>query len=277
MLVHKSRFERSVYSPTSRKFPLLKGSLLLALFGALLFTPHVGHATPPDEIQNQYRLTWSDEFNGTKLDTEKWVYRTDSKMWSTQKPENVTVADGKLQLNVKKESAGDKNYTGAGIISKKTFKYGYYEARFKVPAGAGWHTSFWLQKHDGSGGTGSKEAVQELDICENDSVGPKGYGINVHQWNPQPHKSFGHKYVTTPDLSAEFHVWGCEFKPETVKFYFDGKLVQTVDATAFPHGEMHIWLTTIASSLGGTKAVDDSKLPSAAEYDYVRYYAYSPK
>ncbi|WP_395089671.1 GDSL-type esterase/lipase family protein [Armatimonas sp.] len=40
-------------------------------------------------------------------------YRTDSKHWSTQKPENVTVKDGFLWLELKKEDAGDKHYTGA--------------------------------------------------------------------------------------------------------------------------------------------------------------------
>ena len=219
-----------------------------------------------------YKLVWSDEFDGAELDTQKWDYRTDSKMWSTQKPENVKVADGKLVLGVKKEKAGGKEYTGAGVISKRTFKYGYYEARFKVPPGAGWHTSFWMQKHDGKGGTNPADAVQELDVCENDSVNLKKYGVNTHQWNPKPHKTFGGKGISTPDLSADFHVWGCEFTGKEVKYFFDGKVVQTVDATKFPHGDQNIWLTTIATSLGGTKAVDESKLPAAAQYDYVRYY-----
>lgn len=219
-----------------------------------------------------YKLVWADEFDGKKLDTAQWNYRTDSKHWSTQKPENVAIADGKLRLEVKKEKAGGKEYTGAGVISKQAFKYGYYEAKFKVPPGAGWHTSFWMMRHDGKGGTDPKEARQELDVCENDSVKLTSYGVNTHKWSPPPHTGFGHKNVKTPDLSADFHVWGCEFTPETVKYFFDGKEVQTVDATKFPHGDLQIWLTTIASQLGGAKKVDDSKLPAAAEYDYVRFY-----
>ena len=82
----------------------------------------------------------------------------------------------------------------------------------------------------------------------------------------------GGKTVKTPDLSGDFHVYGCEFTPEKVKYFFDGKLVQTVDVSKFQHSEQNIWLTTIASNLGGTKAVDDTKLPAAAEYDYVRFY-----
>ena len=219
-----------------------------------------------------YQLVWSDEFNAGELDRSKWDFRTDSKMWSTQVPQNAYLRNGKLILAVKKQEAGGKHYTGAGVISKRAFKYGYYESRFKVPPGAGWHTSFWMMKHNGQGGTGPTASAQELDVCENDSVKLTNYGVNVHKWNPAPHVSMGHKGVPTPDLSKDFHTFGCEFTPAQVKYYFDGKLVQTVAVTNFAHSDQHIWLTTIASNLGGTKAVDDTKLPAGAEYDYVRYY-----
>ena len=235
---------------------------------ALLFVQVASHAAPPPG----YELAWSDEFDGSALATNKWDYRTDSKHWSTQKPENVSVAGGTLRLAVKKEKSGDKDYTGAGVITQQAFKYGYYESRFKVPPGAGWHSSFWMMRHNGKGGTGPEVSAQELDACENDSISLTNYGVNVHKWNPQPHVSMGGKSVKTPDLSADFHVFGCEFTPETVKYFFEGKLVQTVAVTNFPHSDQHIWLTTIASFLGKTKAVDDSKLPAAAEYDYVRFY-----
>jgi len=246
--------------------------LILATLTFMLATCEGQSNSPGTTPLPGYRLVWADEFNEGKLDTNKWDYRTDSKMWSTQKPENVFVRDGKLILAVKKEDAGGKHYTGAGIISKRAFKYGYYESRFKVPPGAGWHTSFWMMKHNGQGGTGPTASAQELDVCENDSVNLTNYGVNVHKWNPQPHVAMGGKRIKTPDLSADFHTFACEFTPETVKYYFEGKLVQTVAVTNFAHSDQHIWLTTIASNLGKTKAVGDAKLPAAAEYDYVRFY-----
>ncbi len=246
-------------------------AILLAVFGTTTAnfaqTNQTISLPPPG-----YQLVWADEFNGTALDTNKWTYRTDSKMWSTQLPANISVGDGNLRLAVKQQDAGGKHYTGAGVISRQAFKYGYYEARFKVPPGAGWHTSFWMMKHNGQGGTGPTASAQELDVCENDSVKLTNYGVNVHKWNPQPHVAMGHRAVRTPDLAADFHWYGCEFTPETVKYFFDGKLVQTVAVTNFAHSDQHIWLTTIASNLGGTRAVDDTKLPAAAVYDYVRFY-----
>ena len=247
----------------------------LSLLLAAAILPALSTAAEPASSSlpvKGYRLAWSDEFDGTLLDTGKWDYRTDSKMWSTQKPENVSVSHGLLRIAVQKAESSRMHYSGGGVISKSSFLHGYYEARFKVPPGGGWHTSFWMMKHDGKGGTGPSETRQELDVCENDSVNPLSYGVNVHRWNPKPHLSIGHKTILSPDLSADFHTFGCEFTPEQVTYFLDGKVVQTIPATEFPHGEQNIWLTSIASWLGKTKAVDDARLPTTAEFDYVRFY-----
>src|SRR5207245_163122 len=76
-----------------------------------------------------YKLTWSDDFNGEKLDQTKWEYRTDSKLLSTQTPSNVTVNGGYLTIALRKEEVSGKAYSGGGVISRKAFRYGYYEAR----------------------------------------------------------------------------------------------------------------------------------------------------
>lgn len=239
--------------------PLLAGCL--AVFAGVAQTPPLPG----------YHLVWSDDFNGRALDTNKWSYRTDSKHWSTQKPENVSLGDGRLRIALKRETARTKDYTGGGVISRQTFRYGYYEARFKVPPGAGWHTSFWMIRHDGSGGTRTNAARQEIDVCENDSKNLRQYEASFHQWWPL-HKGLGHKVAGLPDLSDYFHVFGCEFTPTTARYYFEGELKHTVDISAIPQNDQNIWLTVIASQLGGTKAVDDTKLPAVAEFDWVRFY-----
>jgi beta-glucanase (GH16 family) len=160
------------------------------------------------------------------------------------------------------------NYTAGGIISKRLFRFGYYESSFKVPPGAGWHTSFWLMRVADN----SPEPRQEIDICENDSVKLTDYGINQHQWAPLPALTRGGKHVKTPDLSAALHLWGCEYTAERIQYYFDGNLVHSFDATQIRHGDVSVWLTMVAANLGGTKAVDDKALPAYAEFDYVRVY-----
>ncbi|XHR28362.1 MAG: family 16 glycosylhydrolase [Chthoniobacteraceae bacterium] len=221
----------------------------------------------PEIAQAGYRLAWADEFSGDKLDVTKWAYRTDSKRASTQRPENVALRGGILRLELKKEAANGKPYTGAGVISKPAFKYGYYEARMKIPAGSGWHTSFWMQKHDNSGGTSPGATCQEIDVCENDSAKPWVYTVNLHQWI-SPHIQYGLKPVKAPDLSKDFHTFGCEFTPKTIRYFLDGAWVQTIDATWLKHGDQNIWLT----SIGNKDGMDESKLPAAAEVDYVRFF-----
>ena len=216
-------------------------------------------------------LVFEDNFDSTALNTKVWDYRTDTRFWSKQVPENVTVANGYLYLNVKQQNIGTTQYTGAGVITKKGYKYGYYESRFKIPPGKGWHTSFWMMYKTPSTGIPYSKLYQEIDICENDSKSQTSYSTNLHNYSPV-HTSFGGKSVSTPNLSSDFHVWGCEFTPMAVNFFFEGKLVRTLDATLQPHGDASIWLTTIAAPLGNTDTVDVAKLPSAAVYDYVRFY-----
>ncbi len=238
---------------THRLLPLL--AVALACFAA-----------PPPS----YQLTWADEFDSTALDTAKWDYRTDSKHWSTQLPANVVLRDGNLILLLKKERAGGMEYTGAGVISKQAFGFGYYETRFRINAGKGWHSSFWMMRHDGQGGTATGIAALEFDVIENDSINLNSYGINTHKWLGQ-HVSYGHKNVTTPPLS-DFHVYGCEYTPTHVKYFFDGVLQQTVDISQRAKGGENIWLTSIASYLGKTDKVDDSRLPGEVIFEYVRFY-----
>lgn len=232
-----------------------------------------GHSKPAAPLPG-YELMWSDEFDAGVLDAAKWGYRTDSKHLSTQKPENVSVKDGLLRLTLKKETAGGKQYTGAGIISKSTFKYGYFEARLKMPVGAGWHTSFWLMKHDGSGTTDSQDAAQGIVVAQNESIDHLSYAVKLEKYQ-EPVASYGFLRMLGPDLTADFHVFGCEFTPEAAKFFLDGKLVQSVDASHLAHSEQNLWITSIASHMGNTPKVDDSALPQEALCDYVRVFVKS--
>ncbi len=243
-------------------------------FIALTFVSALSCNAQKDTVRlngQTYELKFMDGFDGASLDESKWDYRTDSKHWSTQQEGNIAIANGHLQIHLKKETAGGKEYTGGGIISKALFGYGYYEAAMKVPKGAGWHTSFWLMRHSGSGGTDPDSTAIEIDIVENDSKDSSIYFSNVHRWE-QGHINLGRQRVSAPLISESFQVVACEYTPEMARFYLNGRQVSEIIIKDLPQGKMHIWLTSIASQLGGTKAVDDSSLPSSATFDYVKYY-----
>lgn len=245
-----------------------------------------------------YKLAWSDEFDARALDTGKWHYRTGERLLSVQKPENVSVENGLLRLALKKEDAGKLHYTAGGVISRKTFTYGYFEARLRCPKSAGWHTAFWTMQYvppadksktggpdfaqQVASGSGAVKA-QEIDICEQDSVNNRSYSAGVIDWSGKSGKrsvNVGRKYFRAPrepvpDFSADFHVFACEFTPTQVKFFLDGKLTHQADATTFPHGPQNVWLTCVGALWGDPvkpKAIDDTALPAYADFDWVRVY-----
>ena len=186
-----------------------------------------------------YQLVFEDEFNGDQIDTQKWGFRTDSKLLSTQQRENISVKGGNLEIALRKETVKGKSYTAGGVISKKTFVYGYYEARFKTPPVEGWHTAFWSMKHSFPDQP-KRQALLELDCCEQDGGDPNFFSFGIINQRPDPKKRQswnGGRWVIedAPDTSAKFHVWACEFTPDTTRFYFDGRLTKDLSSAGFSH------------------------------------------
>jgi beta-glucanase (GH16 family) len=225
-----------------------------------------------------YQLVFSDEFNGDSLDTNRWGYRLGDKLLSAQEQGNVSVENGNLEIALRKESVRGKAYTGGGVISRQKFVYGYYEARFKTPPAEGWHTAFWAMRHR-FGDTSAPLPLLELDFCEQDGGDPHYFSfgiINQSRYDQKKNRrswNAGRWVIEdAPDTSADFHVWGCEFTPETIRFYFDGRLTKELSSAGFPHDEMNVWFSVIASTLKGDRFVDESKLPNAVYCDYIRVY-----
>jgi beta-glucanase (GH16 family) len=228
---------------------------------------------------NGYELVFEDEFNGETIDTQKWGFRLDSKMLSTQKPENISVKDGNLEIALRKESVRGKDYTGGGVISFQRFVYGYYEARFKTPPVEGWHTAFWAMRKSFPDQPRGPSALLELDFCEQDGGDPHFFSFGVinqsryHQKKNRQSWNAGRWVIeNAPDTSASFNVWACEFTPKVTRFYFNGQLTKELSSSGFPHDEMNVWLSVIASTLKGDRWVDDTKLPNAVLCDYIRVY-----
>lgn len=246
----------------------MKRSLLFLSAVLLAMMACVASAQIPVSLRDQYKLVWSDDFTGTTLDTAKWKYRTGKRLLSIQRPENVSVKDGNLVISLQMNA--DHTYTAGGVISRAPFRYGYFEARVKVLAASGWHSSFWMMR-DASPGSGPDAATIELDAMENRSIDLHSYAATVHRWTP-PHRASPSFQVKTPDLSKDFHVIGCEYAPDVIRFFFDGKLVDTVPWAGEPQGEVNVWLTSVAEAMGPRHDVDDSGLPGEMLVDWVRVY-----
>lgn len=96
-------------------------------------------------------LLWSTEFDSADDIDREWNQETGGGGWGnneaqfyTNDKRNVEVNNGELKIVSKHESFEGKQYTSARLISKKKFKYGFFEIRAKVPTGRGIWPGFWL-------------------------------------------------------------------------------------------------------------------------------------
>lgn len=249
---------------------------------ALLSTANAESATKLGEVAVTpagpgYVLVFADEFNGRKVNTALWNYREDRKLLSAQRLQNVSEGNGVLSIALRKQTDGMFAYTGGGIISKRAFRYGYFEVRARTAACTGWHSAFWAMAADPRN-TYNAARRTEIDQLEIDSGDPRHISQGVIAWQPAGASSaseykevdIGRKVSTLAfDTSAGWHTYGFAWDEQSVRFFVDGRLT---DTAAYParenvHDALNLWLTAIA-----TRKVDDSCLPDRAQFDYVRYY-----
>ena len=238
-----------------------------------------------------YKLVWSDEFNGTKLDTDTWVYemgyvRNNEPQAYTNRKDNVEVANGYLRLSatvkVSNVSGEAKYYSGSVNTSgKKSFKYGVIEMRAKLPSSksnpvAAW-PAFWMM------GTRSYwPACGETDILEMYGQNYKKYEANVH-WADE---SGNHVHLWTTDgklptyyhyedLGDTWHTYGVEWTEEYMRFYCDNITLGTIDITGKDQTELHysnFILLNLALQPGSISKAKTTDFPVDYLIDYVRVY-----
>ena len=194
-----------------------------------------------------FKLEWSDEFDGTTLDTTKWAYRVDNKHRSIQLTENVRLENGRLVLNLRqlKEPIGGKLASGAGIVSKRQFRYGYYEVRARLGLGKdtdndglvdeGWHHSFWAMAAivDSSEVSTTFPDIRrtEIDCFENasDHTNTDESGLNKFTQHIIVWQEDGNEWGRLPEPPSDiteienfdalkWHTYGFEWNEEVVRF-----------------------------------------------------------
>ncbi|MBI5832392.1 MAG: glycoside hydrolase family 16 protein [Armatimonadetes bacterium] len=143
-----------------------------------------------------WKLVWSDEFDGTRLDGTKWGtgYRFVDVINNELQgyvPENVVVRDGLCTIRVEKRECLNTDQYGhtrqkqafaSGAITtyeKFAQKYGYFEARVKMSSGAGTWPAFWLLPDRGA-------AVTKLDdrVGTGERAGGFGSEIDIFEFQP---------------------------------------------------------------------------------------------
>lgn len=226
----------------------------------------------PENILKNYTLTWSDDFDGTTIDSLKWSYRAIGKrFFGTVHEENVYLnGKGKLIIEVSKK---DTVYQIGQIATHDKFltKFGYFECRAKMNNEQGPHVAFWLQSplvHEEK--NNPKEYGTEIDIFEyHTKEGSEFVHHNLH-WDGYGanHKQAG-TIVKVDNVDKGYHTFGLEWTEDEYIFYVDGaETWRTTEAVS--HIPEYIILSAELTGFGGD--FKNSKFPDKVLFDYVKVY-----
>lgn len=238
----------------------------------------VSNTVPTNSTTTSYQLAWSDEFDGTSVNTANWNFETGGGGWGNNEKQyyqaaNAAVTNGTLIITAKKQRVKANNYTSARITTKakQQFLYGKMEARIKVPLVQGLWPAFWMLGANID--AVSWPACGETDIMEHINTENKVYGT-LH-WNNNGYASYGGNTITTP---AEYHIYSVEWDTAAIRWYVDGvqfheaNILNNINSTEEFHKPFFLILNMAVGGNWPGQVIDDSKLPASMFVDYVRVY-----
>jgi beta-glucanase (GH16 family) len=184
-------------------------------------------------------LVWSDEFNGTSVDTNKWEFMIGDGSayglwgWGNNelqyyRSQNATVANGELTITAKQESFGGKQYTSARLrtLNKGDWTYGRIEMRAKLPVGQGMWPAFWMLPSNSP--YGGWAAGGEIDIMETVGHLPEQIHGTIHYGGEWPdNTSSGASTNLAPGTATDWHEYAIEWQAGIIRWYVDGQLHST--------------------------------------------------
>lgn len=245
-----------------------------------------------------YELVWSDEFDGTQLDSSSWETQTgtgtayglpagwgnNELQYYTNFANNVSVSNGTLKITARQESFGGQPYTSARIRTKgmHEFLYGRIEGRMIIPSTSGVWPAFWmLPTNSPYGGWASSG---EIDVMESVNNADSMHGT-IHYGSDWPNNQLnGGSFNNGTDFSAGFHVFSVEWEPDQIRWYIDGQQYHSVNSnqwfsSAAPgnerapfDSEFHILLNIAVGGNWPGNPNGSASYPQTMEVDYVRVY-----
>jgi beta-glucanase (GH16 family) len=269
---------------------LKKGALAIVALAALAISckKDANRQTPATVAASQTNqtttpraatLVWSDEFNGTSVNTANWNVDNGNPNVNNEKEyyqsANATVSGGFLTITARKETVGGQPYTSAKLTTAGKFQptYGRIEASIKLPAVQGTWPAFWmLGANINTPGVGWPQCG-EIDIME--QVNTSNTILGTMHWYNNGHVQYGGSTTTTP---TGFHTYAVEWDTNSIRWYVDntlyvtGNIAGNINNTGAFHNPFFIILNlAIGGDLPGN-TINDGALPCNMVVDYVRVY-----
>ncbi len=282
----------------------MKNYQILVLFSVLTFSLTTG-CKQVDELSgcefdnslDGYQLVWSDEFDGSSIDENKWSYDlgdgcqlgeelcgwgNNELQYYTERPENAVVSDGILTITARKEVPffmGEHEYTSARMVTKNKgdWKYGRIDVRAKMPIGQGMWPAIWMLPTDNVYGIWPRSG--EIDIMEYLGHEPERMFGTIHYGHDSWRFNSQGLELEEGTFADEFHVFTVIWTENCIQFKMDGEDVgepntrSTTLPTTFPFDQdFHLILNlAVGGNLPGPPDAT-TIFPQTLEIDYVRVY-----
>lgn len=227
-------------------------------------TPRITPQPTAAPLPSDSPYTFDDEFNGAGYDS-RWIrHYSCCGTLAGYDSSLATVGNGLLSISAVHRSDGWYSYL---LDTKTTFtqKYGYFEARMKIPKGVGLWPAFWGY-HDSD-----SAEIDTMEVCAN-PLGTNG-GNDASLLHTTIHWSGGQagKAIRTADLSLGFHTYASEWRQDHIAFFIDGVEVwRYTDASHVPAVALPL---IVNLGVGGSWCgAPDSTTPSPAvlQVDWIR-------
>lgn len=245
----------------------------------------------PPVTDGEWVMTFNDEFDGQEIDLTKWNYYGEN-YWdknSRFSKENTFVKDGFAILRFEKKSGphnddpnhkrGVKPYTTGFLqtYGKWVQRYGYFEARMKLPKAPGLWPAFWMMPDRGVEAgeqwkrQDTKNGGMEFDIMEHlTRWGPTRYNVAQH-WDGygKEHKANGTSAIYVQPDKDGFITAGLLWLPGKAIYYCQGREVARWEDDRISNVPSEL-IFTLPHGGWDNSPLDDKLLPDDFVIDYVR-------
>ena len=259
-------------------------------------------------VQWGINSTFTDEFNSSELDQEKWDHDpSDWGTWSWE-PENAYLSDTVLTLRMQHHQhvrGGTTYYFNSGIVRQyETFTYGYFEARIKASEkGQGTCPAFWAY----SRGQPTPSEEGGVKYCEIDAIeifqvpyDTQRLEMNLHARiieNGQLHwvrpgqgdEELCHNTWLAPwDPRDDYHTYGVWSRPDSIFWYVDG-VERGAKKNVYWYLPMHLtvsmglrapyerYINGVRTIVPYPDSIPEPGFPTEMYCDYVRFWNTPPQ
>ena len=243
---------------------------------------------PP--VSGDWVQTLAEEFDGDKLDEGLWSPYS-SNFWDKRTHftrENILFRDGCAVLRYEKKrgpknddpSLGETDYA-CGILSsfgKWTQRYGYFEARMKLPTKPGLWPAFWTMPDRGPDTPGepwrrndTHNGGMEFDIMEYLTAwGPCRFNVACH-WDGygKDHRAIGTSGVYLPADAEGFITVGMLWLPGLWAIYGNGAELARWESARVSDVPAHVFFYMVSGGWAN-EPLDDDELPDEFQIDWFR-------